>query len=387
MKKTLFILIGFLSALQGFAQANPNNEDFSIDFATTMDEATMAKIEAVFTVMDAVEKTGAYIQSLTELFSDGIVPLPVGIKQGDYSLIVQELSWDEAKEKQIIHASCAFKFKDTGQKIAFEGEAVLEGETGLGTAGRLALIAPVRRNIGNESALIIHEGTAVNFGCRGVESFDAKLSWVVTSPHIIPVNRNGEPTNQPLATTFQARFRNFDDYSVSLNIDQSFCMKGLNDIIFTLKGATLDQSDTETSPMVKFPANYFASSDRETVQLWKGLYVSEASVSLPAIFKNSESGGNERLTVALQETLFDENGFTGNVAVKDLLPGENIQPDSWDLSLTDFSLSLLKSRIVAFGFGGELNIPPFGKNSLRPYAATINPLTHEYDFKVGLAGS
>ena len=61
MKKTLFILIGFLSALEGFAQVNPNNEDFSIDFATTMDEATMAKIEAVFTVMDAVEKTGAYI--------------------------------------------------------------------------------------------------------------------------------------------------------------------------------------------------------------------------------------------------------------------------------------------------------------------------------------
>jgi len=156
-------------------------------------------------------------------------------------------------------------------------------------------------------------------------------------------------------------------------------------MIFTLKGAVLDQSDEETSPLVKFPANYFSQPGAETIQLWRGLYISEATVSLPQIFKK-DSTGNQRLTVSLQETLFDENGFTGNVSAKNLLPSESIKPDRWDISLTDLSLGMLKSKIVAFGFGGDLNIPPFGKNSLQAYTATINPVTEEYEFKVGIAG-
>jgi len=389
MKKVLFIiLIGFLCTIQGHAQTNPNDNAPTIDLDAIINltPEQQKKIDAACAVADAVEKAGAYIKSLSELLTNGTVPLPVGIKKGDYSLIVTELTWDPVREKQIIHASCAFKFKDTGQKIAFEGDAVLEGEAGLGTAGRIELVAPVRRNIGKESALIINAGTAVNFGCQGVESFDADISWVTTSPNIIAVNQQGAPTNQPLSVNFKTNFRNFDDYVVSLDINQSFSIKGLKDIIFTLKGATLDQSDTETSPMVRFPANYFAQSSAETLQLWKGLYVSEASVSLPAIFKKPGSSGNERLTVSLNQTLFDENGFTGNVAIKNLLPSENISHDNWDISLTDFSLDILKSQVTGFGFGGDINIPPFGKNSLRPYTASINPVSNEYEFKVGIAG-
>jgi len=387
MKKVLLILIGFLCMVKGYAQENPSDDVPTIDLGTAMSPEQEKKMNAAFEVLDAVEKAGAYIKSLSELLTDGTMPLPVGIKKGDYSLIVQEITWDDDKKKQIIHASCAFKFKDTGQKIAFEGQAVLKGKSGLDTEGRLALIAPVSRKIGNESALIINAGTAVNFGCEGIESFDASITWVATSPNIIAVNERGEPTNKLLSTTFATNFRNFDDYTVSLNINQSFSFKGLKDIIFTLKGATLDQSDTETSRMVRFPANYFSQPNKETVQLWKGLYISEASISLPAIFKKPGSSGNERLVVSLQETLFDENGFTGSVATKNLLPGENINSEKWDISLTDFSLAILKSRITGFGFGGELNIPPFGKNSLRPYTATINPLTNEYEFKVGITGT
>ena len=386
MKQALLILIGFLLAFQVYAQENLNDDVITFDLGDgNITPEQIRKINAAFEVMDAVEKAGSYIKSLSELLTNGTMPLPVGIKKGDYSLIVQKITWNKGNKNPIIHASCAFKFKDTGQRVAFEGQVELNGVGGLGGEGRLELIAPVRRDIGRESALIIHEGTAVNFGCEGIESFEAKLSWVATSSTIIAVDPQGKPTNRPLFTTFSARFSNFDDYSVSLNINQSFCIKGLQDMIFTLKGATLDQSDNETSAMIRFPAGYFSQTGAEVVNLWKGLYISEASVSLPQIFKK-DPASDERIVVALQETLFDENGFTGHVAVKDLLPSDNIKPESWDISLTDFSLGILKSRVVAFGFGGELNIPPFGKNSLRPYVATINPVSNEYDFSVGIAG-
>ncbi|MCL2651628.1 MAG: hypothetical protein FWD60_11480, partial [Candidatus Azobacteroides sp.] len=187
MKKVLFILIIFLSSIQSYPQTALNTNPAVTGLLETIDNLSpeiKEKMDAAFSAADAVEKAGAYINSLSDLIAGETIPLPVGIKKGDYSLIIRKITWDTEKKKQIIFASCAFRFKDTGQKIAFEGQAELNGNNGLGPSGRLELITPVRRNIGKESTLIINAGTAVNFGCGGIESFDAKISWVTTSPNI-----------------------------------------------------------------------------------------------------------------------------------------------------------------------------------------------------------
>ena len=342
------------------------------------------KIDAAFAAMDAVQKAGVYIESLANLFDNEEITLPVGIKKGDYELIIHDITKDKQTGEPLIRATCAFKFKDTAQRIAFEGQAAIRGKNGLGTSGKLTLIAPVQRKIGPHSTLIVREGTTVKFDCDGVDSFDAKLTWMLTSDKIIPTNNNGVPTNKPLAVSFDAFFQNFDNYLVSLNINQSFAIKGLKDIVFTLKGATLDQSDTETSAMVKFPPEYFTQQIEDQNKLWKGVFVSEATVSLPQAFKNPNS--NERISLSLQHVLFDENGFTGNVSANNIIQSETLDPAKWDISLTDISLGILKNNIVSYGFGGDLNIPPFGKHSLLPYHATYNPDLEEVEIMAGVAG-
>jgi len=217
--------------------------------------------------------------------------------------------------------------------------------------------------------------------------FEAKLMWMLTSDFIVPTNNQGTPTNRPLAVSFDALFQNFDNYLISLNIDQSFMIRGLNDIIFTLRGAILDQSDTETSAMVQFPQGYFSNPEQEQINLWRGLAVSEASISLPAVFKQSDSTKNERITLSLQNVLFDENGFTANVSAENIISSEFLDSESWGISLTDFSMGILRNSIHSFGFGGEINIPPFGENSLLPYRASLNPLTKEYEIRAGIAGT
>ena len=344
------------------------------------------KIDAAIAAMEAVQKAGAYIESLTDLFSNQKLTLPVGIKNGDYELIVQQIKNDKQTGRAILYATCAFKFKDTGQKIAFEGQIAVNGRNGFGTSGQLALIAPVQRKMGKQATLVIREGTAVKFGCEGVESFDAKMIWMLTSDKIIPTDSKGNPTNKPIAVAFDATFHNFDSYLVSLNINQSFMIKGLTDVVFLLKGATLDQSDTETSAMTKFPEQYFAQPTEEEIKLWKGVSITEASVSLPQIFKKQGSAGDERITLSLQRVLFDGNGFTCNVLAKDIIQSETLNKEDWSISLNDFSLGILKNQVIEFGFGGDINMPPFGKNSLFPYMATFNPVIEEYEFKVGLAG-
>ncbi|MDR1527834.1 MAG: hypothetical protein LBS46_09255 [Dysgonamonadaceae bacterium] len=354
--------------------------------ALNLSEEQSTKINSALVAMDAVQKAEKYIQSLSDLFSDGKITLPVGIKQNGYELIIQRIDLDKQTGKQLIYATCAFRFKNNGQPIAFEGQAVLEGENGLGTQGKLTLIAPICRNLGRESALIIREGSSVHFGCEGIESFDTRMEWQVTSDQIIAVDRQGHPTNRPLSVFFETRFNDFDNYLLSLDIDQSFAVKGLDDVLFTLKGATLDQSDTETSPMTRFPENYLRQGGADAVRLWKGLAVSEAFVSLPSFFKQPE-GGNDRVRLSLQEVLFDENGFSGHVAAENLIPGDHLDPESWVLSLTGFSLNILKNNVVAFGMSGDINMPPFGKNSLRPYTAVFNPTMGKYEFRTGIAGT
>ncbi|MDR0582424.1 MAG: hypothetical protein LBG31_05635, partial [Prevotellaceae bacterium] len=385
IRKLFIIAIGLFSGLPVYAQDAGNQSPLLAEV-----EQLQAKYEkdvnAAFAIADAVQKAGAYVESLTALFENGEIPLPVGIKskEAGYALIVEKITHDEQTGKAVIHASCAFEFKESGQRIAFAGEVALEGQNGLGTEGFLELVAPVRRNMGKAVAIVIREGTKVKFGCNGIESFDAKLACSITSETIVAVRSNGAPTNKPLEFSFDATFQDFDSYLLSLNIDQSFSIKGLKDVIFTLKGATLDQSDVETSSMTKFPENYFASGSADEIKLWKGLSVSEASVSLPAFFKNPDSTG--RVTIALQQVLLDGHGFTGNVSATDIINSATLPPDQWGISLNDFSLGIMKNNIASVGFGGEVNIPPLGKHSLLPYTATFNPAVETYEFKVNFKG-
>lgn len=362
------------------------------------------KIDAAYAAMEAVRKAGAYIESLKDLFGNGELTLPVGIKKGDYELIIQKILYDEKARKNQIYATIAFKFKEDGQVVAFEGYADIEGQKGLGTRGSLELIAPVKRSMGNKAAIVFNEGTKANFGCEGLEAFFAKISLIITSDKIIAVDQNCKQTNEPVTASFDAVFHSFDNYTVSFNIDKSFCIKGLQDAIFSLKGATLDQSDLETSPIVKFPPNYFTKVDTGGLKLWRGVAITSASLSLPAIFKKQQSGDsahvsiskdtskvaktaiNDRIQLNLKNVLIDENGFTGDASGENIIPSDVLNKDNWGISLTGFSLNFLKNELSGLGFQGDLNIPPLGKNSLLGYKASYNSATEEYDFLVNIAG-
>lgn len=406
----LFILILFFASSYVNSRAQDTTSNATSRLLSRVEQVQQKnkeKIAAAFTAMEAVQKAGAYIESLSDLFGNGEITLPVGIKKGEYELIIQKIKYNKNTRKSQIYATCAFQFKEDGQKIAFEGVADIEGQKGLGTAGFLELIAPVRRNLGNKAAVIFNEGTKVNFGCEGVESFVAKISLVVTSDKIVAVDSKGKPTNQPIVASFDASFRDFDNYSVSFNFDKSFCLKGLKDVVFSLKGATLDQDDRATSPTVKFPPKYFSAQGDEELKLWRGVAISSATISLPAIFKGQNKSKDstqapsdtakaakdsvkpllvDRISLNLKNVIIDDNGFTGDAQGDNIIASETLDKSQWDLSLTDFSIKMLKNDLAGFGFGGDLNIPPLGKNSLIPYKASYNASTEEYDFVVNVSG-
>ena len=406
MKKTVLVLVVSLCPLCGFtlnAQSGAGL-DFSAEVSKTENTTTeqQAKIDSAFAAMEEVQESDNYVKSLKELVIDGIIPLPIGIKGGNggYELIVHKIK-NGGDGRNVIYATCAFSFKDAtndkNSRIAFEGWAEISGQKGLGNTGKLTLIAPVQRKIGNHSAIIIREGTQVTFGCGGIESFDAKLAWLITSDKIIPVNANGEQqSGQPIGVAFDAHFDDFDSYIVSLDIDQYFTFKGLDDVVFGIKGVTLDQSDVENSALTKFPPDYFGANteaDPELKKLWKGVSIAEASVALPSFFKRGNVGSQDqpsqtdRIKLSLTNALFDDNGFTGSVSAEDIIPSYTLPPHEWNISVSDLKISLLKNKVSEFALSGFLNIPPFGTHSLLPYSTSYNFLTEQFEFKVNVAGT
>ncbi|MDR3184541.1 MAG: hypothetical protein LBT49_03950 [Prevotellaceae bacterium] len=388
MWRKLFIITGsLLICFAGYSQ-NDGEEDLSILFAEVevFQVENKKDIEAALAVADAVRKANAYVESITALFENGEITLPVGIKskESEHELIIRKITFNEKTGKAVIYASCAFIFKDSGQPIAFAGEAAVEGKSGIGE-GTLNLIAPAQINIGKEVAIVIKKDTKLKFGCEGVESFDVAMACMVTSNTIIPLTNKGNPSGVPLTFSFTATLRNFNNYLLTLDINRSFAIKGLKDVVFTLKKAILDQSDVGTSSLTKFPENYLATESASEKKLWKGLSVTEATVSLPAFIKKPGSNG-ERVSLSLQEVLIDENGFTGNLSAKGIMSSEAINPGQWDISVKDFEVGILKNNITSFAFSGDLNIPPFGAHSLIPYVAAFNPAIEEYEIKAEIAG-
>jgi len=400
MKKVLhlsyLVFIFFIFSRIGFAQQEQINQILNqVDADQTQYKD---KVDAAFAAMEAVQKAGAYIESISDLIGNGEITLPVGIKKGDYELIIHKITYDEQIGKPRIFATCAFKFKDSGQRFAFEGSADIEGKKGLGTTGYLELTVPVRRNIGKEATIIFDKGTRANFGCDGIESYVAKLILLFTSDNLYAVNTDGSPTSKPISSTFDASFTNFDNFTASFSFDQSFSLKGLKDIIFTLKGATLDQSDVETSSMFQFPNNYFSGNNTDEKFLWKGIAITEASVALPAIFKksnttndtsivNNTNSSSERIEIGLRRVLFDNNGFSGYLTAENIMNSDAIDKSKWDITVNDFMLDILKNEITGFGFGGDLNIPPLGNSSLLSYMAAFNPSIGEYTFAANVSGN
>ncbi len=385
----LLLLSGFYTARAGI----PTN-----DFLTLVEQKRVInqkKVEAAFLAMETVRESGAYIDALSDLFDGGILTLPVGIRKGEYELIIRELSYNKETDKNRVFASCAFVFKENGQRMAFEGYVDVEGQKGMGTAGSLALVTPVSRTMGSELILIFNEGTRVNFGCEGVESFYAKMDLLVDSVKIKPVDARGKPTGGWLSASFDGYFDDFDNYSLGFDFNQSFGFKGLDGFVFTLKGATLDQSDVFTPATARFPEGYGLEGDETSRNLWKGIAITSASVTLPEFFSkpglslevDETPSIEQRLTLGLENVILDNNGFSGKVISKsEIFSSELLDKDRWDISLSEFFLEFLKGNVAGLGFGGDINIPPFGKNSLLPYRASYNYSTNNYEFEVGLTG-
>ncbi len=397
MRKLLYFLLIFYS-FEVYSQTEtiPTNEELKQIMYETLNVSSndRDKINAALAIAKQIEITSHYVKSISDLFK-GEVNLPIGLelknnkKNKKNKVIIEKITYDKNTKKKIISATCIMHLKENNQPILFEGNINIEGENGLGTKGYLELLRPFKMDLGKNVSIIFKKDSKIGFDCKGLSSIFGKMFVVLTSEKIIPVDKNGNKTGDYLYTNAEATFDDFDEFSVSLSFDKSFMIEKVKDIIFTLKGAVLDNNQTYTDNNISFPENYFEGSDSDEYNLWKGIVFKEASVTLPPFF-NMQSNNNinktSRITIGVHNFIVDDQGMSGFVYADNILNSSLLNKDKWDLSIDNFSIKLLKNNIIGLGFKGEMNIPPFGEKSLLPYEANYDAEKENFNFKANIYG-
>ncbi|MBP5667287.1 MAG: hypothetical protein J6X32_03980 [Salinivirgaceae bacterium] len=344
------------------------------------------RLDAARSVFETVKSASNTVKSLEDLFRKRELSLPVGVGDGEKYLICINEIYSDKDGNSHLKVSCIIPLNESGKQLAFDGDAIVEGQNGVGTRGRIELVAPLERKLGGESSVIFKSGTAVEFGCNGFEKLTAKLAFALKSSTIQAIDATGKRTGR-LRADMEADIDDIDNFTASFGINNRFVMKGLDNYIFSISGATLDQSYTQTSAMVSFPDGYFEGGTDDDRNMWRGLAISQAEVQLPDFMSRQDTTKAPTPTrLSLSGVIIDGEGFSCHAAAQNVT-SNSVKSDSWDLSVSDFEISLLRNQIKGVTFGGKINVPPLGESSKLDYAASLNIETNNYSIEAALPDS
>lgn len=328
------------------------------------------RVNGALMTYEKMVQVGRYINSIAELINDKDILLPIGLKSKEYTICIDEIYEDSVVGEQSIYikAICVIPTL-RGQSLAFEGVAKIEGENGVGTNGRLELIAPIEKKLGSESSLIFREGSTLTFGCNGFREVEANVAYILKSDKIYGVDSDGKNLGK-LMFEGQARFSNINDFTITTKVSKDFCFVGLEGFVFSINNIIIDHSIYTTPPTAKFSQNYFAGADTNaSYKNWQGLAITNAIVTLPNYMLGDTNMAAKKISLQLDNVIIDGNGFSGKVEAKEVISSNSIDPHLWAISINSFNLAINRNFIVGVGFKGKVNIPPLGKSSMLDYEA------------------
>lgn len=339
------------------------------------DTANAKRVRAAIAMANKVKKLGNYIKNLQEVLSNGELPLPCGLGEGRYTLVLSDIQHGEDGITKITATTAIGIGNDT---IAFGGTCSLSGQCGTAMPTKIELLAQRSVSIGKNIRLTFNKGSYCEFDCDGITQFFADITVAITSDKIIAYDSNFKPTDKSPSFNIQTFFESFEDLTFEINANLNFGIKGLNDFVFTMNNLVLDKSETRTPASVRFPDNYFSSNAE--IKLWEGFSAKTIAVALPESFCKN---GNSRTQVGCQSLIIDKYGITLTAFVENI-QHQKIDTTKWQIMADAANLSLTKNKIDSISFYGIANIPPFGKNSKMDFVARYNDISKQFDFTCNL---
>ncbi|NBP68345.1 MAG: hypothetical protein EBU52_06330, partial [Cytophagia bacterium] len=345
---------------------------------TDIQDEIRQKIEATY---EKVVGESRFIDFLDEA---AMLDLPIGLKLdlGVLRYIILIDSVVMTPRESFIYASMVFETPE-GKRIHFKGSDIKFSKTGgLSGDGKMLLVGDYPINLdGNNSKLLIKgsaEKTFVEFDCNGFKQMSIDGSLVFSRELLVPETGKGN-----VMVDFTTTVTDWNDILLNVSVPP-FRVTNLKDFTFSVTDAVLDFSDSRNAPSVRFPQGYTQETTQfidGNMDLWRGVYIRELSVTLPPQFKK-QNGTNtttpqdtvgSRISFKGNDLLLDNLGFSGKISGNNLIPIDRGKIGNWAFSLETIYVDVQINELKEAGFFGRINIPLNEKSKQPQTTAQATP--------------
>jgi hypothetical protein len=322
--------------------------------------ATRAQIDAVD---QQVTEENRFVDVLDEA---SLIDLPIGLKSVDfgflkYTILIDSLYGDE--KDMFLSASMVFQTPN-GRRLHFRGSDIrFSRNGGLTGEGKLMLVGDYQIPIDSGRIDLFVKGeenrTFVEFDCRGYKQLSLQAALVFSRELVMLEKPNGEiDSTKNVAVDFVTTVQEWSDILVNVNVPK-FQVTGVKDVSFEVKDAILDFSDVRNPLAMVFPQGYDVPRIGADVNLWRGVYIRDATITLPPYFKKKNVSGDSvahRISFRGNNMLIDEAGFTGLVSANNLIPLNEGDLSGWSYSLETLFVQFVSGSITSGGLTGRIQL-------------------------------
>jgi hypothetical protein len=325
--------------------------------------------------MEAVIAEGKVTRNFT---AADITSLPLGLinmeKPVEEQVIILISGGRATAGGVYVDAYLRVPFNAAGLDLIFMGKniPVTKGGLGGGALAKMYLAEIVDKRSRQQDpgfSLQIDKGpekTYVEWGCNGLEQFKISGDFAL-SPEKFEVDRDIEISysHSAVVAEFSVQGKDFGDIVAQIDLPV-FKIKNLKDFSFRLSHVAVDLSDV-SNPGGMMGSKLIPESVLQKGPLWQGFFAEEAGIILPKWLSNT----SRRKEFSIQHAIIDASGFTGEVALKNLLTIGEGQAGGWPLSVETLSLSILQGNLVGGGMQGKMKLPISNGDNLLSYKSLV----------------
>jgi hypothetical protein len=350
---------------------------FTINLFSQSDSAINPLQSKVLSICNKVETENRLAGNMNP---DSAASLPFGIVKeiGSTRYII---AIDSAKF-QTAHANfsafMAMEFPGSTEKICFSAENISFNPKGVmpGPNTKLVLVSEHRISLGPKVTMVLKPDgfNYVEWDCNGFSSVNLKGYFEFDPGMIYP-----DPTfssDTVVRANFQIHTNDIHNFVVQTSISP-FCIRGINDLSFTILDATADFSELSNASNMNFPPGYDLSNCNGNPLLWTGFYMRQFRVKLP----KELSKNGQRPEILATNLLIDNSGVSGLFQATNLFQCSQGSMNGWGFSINSIGASLTSNHLNGGTISGYLKLPVSETDSVA-YSASIfqNLQTHQTDY-------
>jgi hypothetical protein len=357
----VFSTIGVIGPRQSYRPQLLEHSRY-IRAATEDVDATRAQIDEVDR---QVTQENRFVDVLDEA---SLIDLPIGLKSIDFGFLKYTILIDSLYGNQtdmFLSASMVFQTPN-GRRLHFRGSDIrFSRNGGLTGDGKLMLVGDYQIPIDSGRLDLFVRGeenkTFVEFDCRGYKQLSLQAALVFSKELLLLEKPNGTiDSTKNVAIDFVTTIVDWNDILVNVNVPK-FQVTGVKDVSFTVSDAILDFSDGRNPLSMVFPQGYDVSRIGPDVNLWRGVYIREATVTLPPHFKTKSAERDSTITHRISfkgnNMLVDEAGFTGRLSGNNLIPLNEGDLSGWQYSIESLHAQFVSGSITSGGLSGRIQLP------------------------------